>query len=199
MGETAAKTILKINSSGRVTGSHSRRLLDKLAAKLQSEAPGAQVIERDVSAGMEFLDEAWIGANFTPADTRSDAQAARLQGSDALVAEVQAADTLLIAVPIYNFGVPAALKAWVDQICRAGVTFRYGANGPEGMLEGKTAHLVVTSGGTRSGSEIDFATGYMRHVLGFVGITDVRVIAADRLMAGEAEKLAEVDALIAAA
>ena len=83
---------------------------------------------------------------------------------------------------IYNFGVPAALKAWIDQIARAGVTFKYTENGPVGLLDGKRAIIAVASGGTEVGSEIDFATGYMRHIMGFIGIHDVEVVAADQLM-----------------
>jgi FMN-dependent NADH-azoreductase len=113
-------------------------------------------------------------------DQRSAAQRAALAESDALVAELAAADLLVIGVPIYNFGVPAALKAWVDMVARARLTFRYTENGPEGLLRGKRAYLVVASGGTAVGSEIDFATGYLRHVLGFLGIEDVQIIAADR-------------------
>jgi hypothetical protein len=98
------------------------------------------------------------------------------------VAELKAADTLVIGLPIYNFGVPAALKAWVDQVARAGVTFKYSEYGPKGLLEGKRAIVAVASGGTEAGSDIDFATGYIRHVLGFIGITDVEFVTADRLM-----------------
>ncbi len=88
---------------------------------------------------------------------------------------MQAADTLVIGLPIYNFGVPAALKAWVDQVARAGVTFRYTETGPKGLLTGKRAIIAVASGGTEAGSDVDFATGYIRHVLGFIGITDVHL------------------------
>jgi FMN-dependent NADH-azoreductase len=96
------------------------------------------------------------------------------------VAELQAADTVLIGLPIYNFGVPAALKAWIDLVARAGVTFRYSAEGPVGLLEGKRAIISVASGGTEAFSEIDYATTHLKHVLGFIGITDVEVIRADR-------------------
>ena len=88
---------------------------------------------------------------------------------------------LVIGVPVYNFGIPTNLKAWVDMICRAGITFRYTEAGPEGLVTGKRAILVAATGGTPVGSEIDFATNYMRHILGFIGITDVQVVAADRL------------------
>lgn len=170
--------LLRIDASARRAGSVSRDLTDQIVTQMNP----ATVTTRDLATGIPLLDEAWIGANFTPEDQRTPAQATTLALSDALVAEVKAADTLVIGVPIYNFGVPAALKAWVDQIARAGVTFRYTEAGPTGLLEGKRAVLVIASGGTESGSAIDFATTYMRHVLGFVGITDVQVVTADRLM-----------------
>ncbi|MEL6783595.1 MAG: NAD(P)H-dependent oxidoreductase [Pseudomonadota bacterium] len=174
-------TILHVDSSGRYEGSFSRKHGAALAQKL-SAVHGAPIVHRDVAQGVEFVDEAWIGANFTAEEERSDAQKQRLAGSDALVSELKAADHIIIGSPIYNFGVPAALKAWVDQVCRARVTFKYGENGPEGLLKDKTVWLVMSSGGTALESEIDFATGYLRHVMGFVGLTDVRVVPLGRLM-----------------
>lgn len=98
-----------------------------------------------------------------------------------MVKELQQADTVVIGLPIYNFSVPAAFKAWIGLVARAGLTFSYTENGPKGLLEGKRAILAIASGGTAVGSEIDFATGYARHVLGFIGIHDVDVVAADRM------------------
>jgi len=121
-----------------------------------------------------------VGANFTDPDARTGGQRAQLAASDALIAELEAADQMVIGVPVYNFAIPAALKAWVDLVARARRTFRYSEAGPEGLLKGKTAWLVVASGGTPLDSEIDFATPYLKHVLAFIGITDVRVIDASR-------------------
>lgn len=174
------RRILRIDASMRRDGSTTRMLSDELVEALAPDA----VVTRDLADGIDLIDEAWIGANFTDPAERTDEQKAKLAGSDALVEEIEAADTLVIGVPIYNFGVPAALKAWIDQIARAKRTFKYTENGPVGLLEGKTAYLVIASGGTASGSEIDFATGYMKHVLGFVGITDVHVIDASKQGAG---------------
>lgn len=171
------RSILRIDASARREGSVSRDLADRIIARF----PDARIISRDLAPGLPLIDETWIGANFTPADERSADQRDVLALSDRLIAELDAADTLVIGLPIYNFGVPAALKAWVDQVARAGVTFRYTANGPEGLLTGKRAIVAVASGGTEAGSEIDFATGYIRHVLGFIGITDVEFVTADRL------------------
>jgi FMN-dependent NADH-azoreductase len=133
-----------------------------------------------------------VDANFTAPDQRNALQRAALVESDALVAELMATDVLVIGVPIYNFGIPAKLKAWVDMVARARVTFRYTEDGPVGLLRGKRAYFVVASGGTAVGSAIDFATGYLRHVLGFLGIDDVEIVAADRVMGrGEGQALGD--------
>lgn len=185
--------LLRIDASARRQGSVSRDLTAKIINRFD-----ATITTRDLATGVPLIDEAWVAANFTPADQRTPEQAQTLALSDALVAEVQAADTLVIGLPIYNFGVPAALKAWIDQIARAGVTFRYTENGPKGLLEGKRAIIAVASGGTEAGSEIDFATGYLRHILGFIGITDVTMVTADRLMGGAEAVLKNAEDQVAA-
>ncbi|MEJ6390751.1 FMN-dependent NADH-azoreductase [Gymnodinialimonas ulvae] len=190
-------TILRIDASARRDGSVSRDLTDKVIDRL---APN-RTITRDLADGLPLIDETWVGANFTPADQRTPAQAEKLALSDTLITEITSADTLVIGLPIYNFGVPAALKAWIDQVARAGVTFQYTETGPKGLLSGKRAIVVVASGGTEAGSEIDFATGYIRHVLGFIGIHDVTLVTADRLMvdadAALSSAAAQVEALAA--
>lgn len=171
------QTVLHIDASARLNGSMTRDLTAQMVTRL-----GGDVIRRDLTVAIPQIDETWVNANFTPADQRTDAQAESLALSDALIAEIKAADVLVIGVPIYNFGVPAALKAWVDQIARAGVTFKYTENGSQGLLEGKRAIIAVASGGTPAGSEIDFATGYMRHIMRFIGIHNVEIVAADQMM-----------------
>lgn len=172
------QTLLRIDASARTDGSTSRRLADEITAKLAPET----VISRDLSTGLPLIDAGWIAANFTPDEDRGDEHRAALALSDELIAELKAADTVLIALPIYNFGVPTALKAWVDMIARARVTFRYTEAGAEGMLTGKRAILAIASGGTEVDSAIDFATPYLRHILNFVGITDIQVVRSDRQM-----------------
>ena len=172
------KTLLRIDASARSEGSTTRKLADAVAAKLDP----AETIFRDLNAAIPHVDEAWVGANFTPADQRTAEQAERLRLSDTLIAELMAADTIVIAAPIYNFGVPASLKAWFDQVARAGITFRYTEAGPVGLLAGKRAILVIASGGTEVDGPIDFATPWLRHALAFVGITDVHVVRSDRQM-----------------
>ena len=189
--------ILRIDASMRHEGSTTRDLTDRIIGKLSAEGP-VQVVTRDLSEGIPFIDAAWIGANFTDPAERSDAMRARLAGSDALVAELQAADVVVIGVPVYNFGIPAALKAWVDQVARARLTFRYSENGPVGLLDGKRAILAIASGGTEVDSAIDFATPYLRHVLGFIGIHDVEIVPADRQMADPEAAKARAEAALAA-
>ena len=173
-------TILKLDSSGRKSGSVSRQLSARLVNRFARESE-VTVIERDVAGGLPAVTEEWIGSNFTPSDERSEVQTALLAQSDELVAELRAADVLVIGMPIYNFGVPASLKAWIDLICRAGETFQYGENGPEGLLTGKRAIVTVASGGVPVGSPMDHATTYLTQVLGFVGITDVTYVSATGL------------------
>ena len=192
-----ARTILHIDASARFEGSVSRALSQSLVETLSS--PETSVIHRDIGAApLPIITGDWVGANFTPDDQRSDAQKETLALSDELIAELEAADTIVFGVPIYNFGVPATFKAWVDLVARARKTFKYSESGPVGLLEGKSAYVVIASGGTESGSEIDFATPYVRHVLGFLGIHDVTVIAADQLMATGDDKIAAARAQIAA-
>ncbi|MEL6798514.1 MAG: NAD(P)H-dependent oxidoreductase [Pseudomonadota bacterium] len=189
------RTILRIDASARRTGSVTRQLTDDILARFGP----AEVTTRDLlTTPVPQISEAWVAANFTPADQRSADQVATLALSDTLVGELQAADTIVIGLPIYNFGVPAALKAWIDQVARAGVTFQYSAEGPVGLLTGKRAVVAVASGGTEAGSEIDFATGYVRHVLAFLGITDVTFVAADRLMVDADASMSAANAQVAA-
>ena len=169
--------ILKIDSSGRKEGSISRGLTKSIAERFAVET-SANIVERDVSQGLNAVSESWIAANFTPADQRTDDQKALLKTSDSLVAELRAADVLVIGLPIYNFGVPAALKEWVDLICRAGETFKYSETGPEGLLTGKRAIVAVASGGVPLGAPVDHATPYLKQVLSFIGITDVSFVSA---------------------
>ncbi|MGR3469087.1 MAG: FMN-dependent NADH-azoreductase [Shimia sp.] len=192
-----SQTVLRIDGSARRAGSVTRQLTDRVIDKM---AP-SRVVTRDLADGVPLIDEAWIGANFTPAADRSPDQAATLETSDAMVAELKAADVIVLGVPIYNFSVPAAMKAWIDQVARAGITFAYTPEGPKGLLEGKRAVLVIASGGTKVQSEIDFATDYMIHALGFIGIHDVELVFADRLMAEQdaamAQATSQIDALAA--
>ena len=173
--------VLEVSASGRHADSVSRMLTREIIEALEVREGDLEVTRRDLSDGIPLVDEAWITANFTADEERTEQHREALALSDALVAELRAADVLVIGSPIYNFGVPAALKAWVDMIARARLTFRYTPEGPQGLLGGKKAYVVIASGGVPVDSPVDFATPYLRHALRFVGITDVDVIAADEL------------------
>lgn len=198
--------ILQINSSVRADASHSSRLANELVQRLLAATPDARLNLRDLGRTPQpMLDEAALGALFTPADQRTAAQAARVAMDDALIAEIQAADTLVLAAPMYNFAVPAQLKNWIDAISRAQVTFRYTANGPEGLLTGKKAYVVLTRGGVHRNMPSDTQTPYLQTFLGFLGITDVEFIYAEGLAMGpDAEQAAfsaatrQIEELIAA-
>ena len=188
--------ILKVDASARTTGSISRDLTQAIVDRYAS-AGETQVMTRDLSEALPAVTEAWIGANFTAEAERSEEQRRTLALSDSLVDELEAADVIVIGLPIYNFSVPASLKLWIDLVARAGRTFQYTEYGPKGLLEGKRAIVAVASGGTEVGSEIDFATGYLRHVLGFLGIADVVFVKADRLMVDAEASLKAAEAEVA--
>lgn len=194
---TSINRILRIDASARNIGSITRSLADETIDRL-AEIGAVKLTTRDVSTGLPFVDEDWISANFTPEDDRTDAHKAKLALSDSLVDELINTDTLVISSPIYNFGIPATLKAWIDMICRVGMTFRYTENGPIGLLEGKRAIILIASGGTAVGSPIDFATPYLKQVMAFIGITDVTFVAADALGRNAEEKRAEASSKIQA-
>lgn len=171
--------ILQIHSSGRKNGSFTRRLSEQFVDKFRET--GAQIVIRDLADGMPFVDESWIGANFTPAGNRTADQSATLSLSDSLVRELEQADIIVIGAPVYNFSIPTALKAWIDQVMRARVTFQYTANGPVGLLKDKRAVIVMASGGVKAGSEYDYATSYLKFALSFMGVKEIALIAADAL------------------
>lgn len=174
--------ILSLSASVQGDQSTSRMLANELITKLTEKAGAAKVSERDVSSNdIALVTGAHVGAFYTPAEERSDEQNALLEQSDALLAELKEANTLVVATPMYNFGIPASLKAWVDMICRVGETFRYTENGPEGLLNIDTMYLVVATGGAPVGSAVDFVVPYMKQVASFIGIKHVEVIAADRM------------------
>ena len=168
-------SILWVTASSRYTDSVTRTLSEQLVNSLQ-QTQGGQVIYRDVAAGIPFIDEAWIGANFTAPEQRTEAQKQVLAGSDHLINELNQAETLVLAVPVYNFGIPATLKSWIDQVGRVGLTFKYTAEGPVGLANVKKAWLVMASGGVPIGSEMEFASHYLKQFLAFIGIDDVTVV-----------------------
>ncbi len=182
--------ILQINSSARTEGSHSTRLANALVERLRTAEPQAELTIRDLGRTPHpMLDEAALQALFTPAGQRTPEQAARVALDDALIAEIQAADVVVFGVPMYNFGVPAQLKNWIDAISRAQVTFRYTATGPEGLLKGKKVYVALTRGGLYRNTPNDTQTPYLRTFFGFLGMDDVQFVYAEGLAMGtEAEQ-----------
>jgi FMN-dependent NADH-azoreductase len=197
--------ILQINSSARSTGSESTRLADAIVAKLAAANPGAKVERRDLASNPHpVIDEPTLQALFTPADQRSAEQAARVALDDALIAQAQAADVIVIGAPTYNFGITAQLKSWFDAIARAGVTFSYGANGPVGLLTGKKVYVTLSRGGIHRGGPTDTQAAHVKTFLGFLGMTDVEYVYAEGLGMGpeavakaQAEADAHIDAVLA--
>lgn len=194
--------ILQINSSARSAGANSTRLADAVTTRLKAANPGAVVELRDLAAHPHpVLDEAALGALFTPAEQRSPEQAARVALDDALIAQLQSADAIVLGVPMYNFGVPVQLKTWIDAIARAGVTFRYTENGPEGLVKGKKVYVALARGGVYRDTPADSQVPYLKGVLGFLGMTDVEFIYAEGLAMGPetaAKAFADAEAAIAA-
>lgn len=177
--------ILQINASVRREGANSTRIANSIAARLRSANPAAKFSVRDLSITPHpVLDEAALGALFTPAESRTAEQAARVALDDALIAEVQAADVIVLGVPMYNFGVPVQLKNWIDAIARNGVTFRYTEKGAEGQLKGKRVYVGLARGGSYRGTEADSQVPYLKTVLGFLGMTELHFIYAEGLNMG---------------
>jgi FMN-dependent NADH-azoreductase len=178
--ENNMKNILLVESSPRGSDSYSHQAARSIVNEVQKRSPGANLVVRDLAAnppphvGLPFI----IGMYAAP-EQRTPDQAKSLALSDTLIDELLASDTIVVAVPMHNFGVPSTLKAWIDHISRAGRTFSYGANGPQGLLKGKHAILVLASGGVYSNGQMkafDFTEPYLRAVLGFLGITNVDVV-----------------------
>jgi len=176
--------VLRLTTSILGDNSVSSQLMDELIAVLENNEQ-IHLTERDFAeAPVPHLDAAWLSALSTPAADRSEQQQENVAYSDSLIAELQAADTVVIGMPMYNFSLPSMLKAWIDHIARAGVTFKYTENGPVGLLEGKKAYLVSAMGGIHERGTSDFLRPYVEHILAFIGITDIEFITADGLNMG---------------
>ena len=172
--------ILRIDSSAKTETSESRRLTDRIIDGLKTNGKSLDVTVRDLNESLPQVNTAWIEANNTPSDDQTDEHKKTLALSNTLVGEIEAADTLIIGVALYNFSITASLKLWIDLVCRARKTFAYVDGSPKGLMTGKKAIICFASGGTPFESDIDFASGYLKHILGFIGITDVTFISADK-------------------
>ena len=189
--------ILQINSSARSTGSESTRLADAIVARLTaSNADDVTLVKRDLAITPHpMIDEATLQALFTPADQRSEQQAARVAQDDVLIAEIFAADVLVLGSPMYNFGMTVQLKSWFDAIARAQVTFRYTETGPEGLLKNKKVYVALARGGMHRDGATDGQVPHLKTLLGFLGMLDVQFIYAEGMGYGpEAVLRAQADA-----
>ena len=177
---TQPMKILRVDSSAKTENSESRRLTDRIIDGLKTNGKSLNVTVRDLNESLPQVNTAWIEANNTASDDQTDEHKKTLALSNTLVGEIEAADTLIIGVALYNFSITASLKLWIDLVCRARKTFAYVDGSPKGLMTGKKAIICFASGGTPFESDIDFASGYLKHILGFIGITDVTFISADK-------------------
>ncbi|MDD4914723.1 MAG: NAD(P)H-dependent oxidoreductase [Methylococcales bacterium] len=182
-------TLLQLNSSIFSAAGHSSQLADEFVDHWRLKNPDARLIVRDLAAEpLPHLDAGRVTAYFTPAEHRTPEQLALIAESDALIDEIRQADIIVIGLPLYNFGIPSTLKAYFDRIARAGITFRYTENGPEGLLTGKQAYVFAARGGMYAGTPLDTQSAFLRDFLGFLGITAVEFIYAEGLNMGEDTK-----------
>ena len=176
------RTLLEIRSSLFADQGESSRLADAYVAAWRATHPYARVIVRDLGAApIPHLDAARVTAFGAAPHARSAADQAAVALSDTLIAELKAADEVVLGVPMYNFGIPSTLKAWIDHVARAGITFRYTEKGPVGLLRGKRVKVFAARGGVYAGTPRDTQTAYLRDVLGFLGLDDVEFVYAEGL------------------
>jgi FMN-dependent NADH-azoreductase len=188
-------TLLKINASLFSSHGQSSQLTERFVAAWQESHAGTNVVTRDLAAEpVPHLDGARFMSFLAKPEERTTEQQAVVAFSDALIAEMQNADVIVIGLPMYNFGVPSTLKAYFDHIARAGVTFKYTATGPEGLLTGKKAYILAARGGMYAGTAKDSQTTYVRDFLAFLGITDVEFVYAEGLNMGDDSKSAALAA-----
>ena len=182
-------TLLQLNSSIFSSGGQSTQLADQFVNAWQANEPDAQVIVRDLAHdAIPHLDAQRVLAFFAQPETRTPEQQAYVAESDALIEEIKQARIIVIGLPMYNFGIPSTLKAYFDQIARAGVTFRYTENGPEGLLTGKKVYVFAARGGIYAGTPLDSQTNYVRDFLGFLGMDNTEFVYAEGLNMGETAK-----------
>jgi FMN-dependent NADH-azoreductase len=188
-------SLLVIDSSPR-SSSVSRRLTHHVSEQWKQQHADGRVVERDLTKDAPpFLTESWIVAAYTPAERRTDEQKQLLAYSDQLIRELEAADLIVIGAPMHNFSISAYLKAWIDLVTRAGKTFSYGDKGPQGLLSpDKKVLLIATRGGAyEEGSPADFQVPYLRHMLRFIGLTDLTVVDVDKQAFGPEAAQLSVD------
>lgn len=190
-------SILLLTSSPRAD-SLSTPIAADLAEKLKSQKPGSVVVRRDLAANpLPHIDDLFTGAIRKPAEARTAEEVAAIKTSDELVAELFAADTIVISTGLINFNIYSSLKTWIDNVARAGVTFKYTESGPVGLLTGKKVYVVLASGGVYSqgpAAPLNHAVPYLKSVLGFLGITDIETIYVEGLAFGPEAAEKAIDA-----
>jgi FMN-dependent NADH-azoreductase len=186
--KTKMKNLLLIQSSPRGLGSFSQKIALSIVSDLEQRYPGAEVVVRDLAQNPPpHVGKAFVAGLSTGPEQRTSEQTKAMALSDLLIDELIASDVIVFAVPMHNFGPPSTLKAWIDHIARAGRTFSYSEKGPEGLLKGKRAILVLASGGVYSdgpAKPFDFQEPYLRTILGFIGITDIDVVRVEGVAVG---------------
>jgi FMN-dependent NADH-azoreductase len=186
--------ILQINSSLFSDQGISSTLADEFVRRWRERDPKVQVLRRDLTTDpVPHLDSEQLTALMAPAGQRTSEQQASVDYADSLIREVQEADVLIIGLPMYNFSVPSTVKAWFDHIARAGVTFRYTENGPQGLLKDKKAYVFTTRGGLHRDTPEDSQIPFVKTFLAFIGITDVEFVYAEGLNMGESQKRRGLD------
>jgi FMN-dependent NADH-azoreductase len=183
------RTLLQIRTSIHGPHGQSSQLAGEFAAQWRTANPGSRVVIRDIGTDpVPHLTAERFAAFLAKPESRTPEQQAVAGFSDALIEELRRADVIVLGLPLYNFGVPSSLKAYIDHIARAGVTFRYGESGPQGLITGKRVYVCATRGGLHANTALDTQTAYVRDVLRFLGLTDVEFIYAEGLSLGEAMK-----------
>lgn len=190
------KTLLKINSSILASG-NSNRLTEHFVQRWRAAYPQGRVVERDLTQNpVPHLDATTLTGFGAPVEKRTTEQHAAVARSDAFIAELLAADVVVFGVPMYNFGIPSPLKAWIDHVARVGITFKYTESGPVGLVQGKKVYVMSARGGVYAGSNADVQSKYLRTILGFLGMTDIEFVYAEGLAMGEESKSKAVQAAL---
>lgn len=188
------KTLLQIRSSIFSDGGQSSRLAERFVTAWREANPDGQVVVRDLARDpVPHLDAARFGAFLAKPAERTPEQQAVIAYSDALIGELKRADVVVLGLPMYNFGVPSTLKAYIDHVARAGETFRYSETGPVGLLLGKQAYVFATRGGMYAGTALDSQSNYIRDFFGFLGMRDLEFVYAEGLAISEASKQQSLD------
>ncbi len=182
-------TLLQINTSLFAENGQSSKLARDFVASWKARHADGRVVVRDLATQpLPHLDAARFGAFIAPPEARTAEQRAVVAESDALIAELKSAEVIVLGLPLYNFGVPSQLKAWIDHIARAGVTFRYTATGPQGLVGGRKLVVFATRGGQYQGTPADTQTGFITSFFNFIGIDDIEFVYAEGLNLGDEPK-----------